>query len=154
MKETTIALPSKRIVEEVAPGNDITENPFPQHDAHSSNIDNLSSLLPSNSYARISPNSRSYIFHGAEVTLDNIDDDDSDISDEFSDGEDIENVASPIQASDENEILSFISPETTANSFSDKSEISENVNDDDDEDFGPSSIKKPKLDDTTENSIL
>ena len=113
--------------------------------------------MPSNSYARISPNSRSYIFHGAEVTLDNIDDDDSDISDEFSDGEDIENVASPIQASDENEILSLISPETTANSsFSDKSEISENVNyNDDDEDFGPSSIKKPKLDDTTtENSIL
>ena len=113
--------------------------------------------MPSTSYARISPNSRSYIFHGAEVTLDNIDDDDSDISDEFSDGEDIENVASPIQASDENEILSLISPETTANSsFSDKSEISENVNyNDDDEDFGPSSIKKPKLDDTTtENSIL
>ena len=65
-------------------------------------------------------------------------------------------MASPLQeASDE--ILSFISPETTINSFSDKSEISENVNnddDDDDEDFGPSSIKKPKLDDTTENSIL
>lgn len=157
----TITLPAKKIIEEVAPGNDITENPIPQNDAHSSNIDNLSSLLPSNSYARISPNSRSYIFHGAEVTLDNIDDDDSDISDEFSDVEDIENVASPIQASDENEILSLISPETTANnsSFSDKSEISENINggdnDDDDEDFGPSSIKKPKLDDdTTENSIL
>ncbi|KAL7023094.1 hypothetical protein ACKWTF_012489 [Chironomus riparius] len=156
LKEVTVTLPSKKIIEEVAPGNDITENPIPQHDAHSSNIDNLSSLLPSNSYARISPNSRSYIFHGAEVTLDNIDDDDSDISDEFSEGDDMENVASPIQASDENEILSLISPETTANSsFSDKSEISENVNDDDDEDFGPSSIKKPKLDDTTtKNSIL
>lgn len=157
----TINLPPKPRVDDLTPGNDITETFQNDLQASSSDLNNLSSLLPSNSYARISPNSRSYIFQGAEVTLDNIDDDESDASDEFSDGDDIENDGSPLPASDD--ILSLIaSPEeteTTVNSLSDKSEISEKINanknddDDDDEDFGPSSIKKPKLD-TTENSIL
>lgn len=168
LTETTINLPQKRI-ESDTPGNDITENV--QNDSFnptdSSDL-NLSSLLPSNSYARMSSNSRSYLFYGAEVTLENIDDDDSDSgSDEYSD--DIENEESPIPASED--ILSLIAtdndeqPQQTleeavivTHSISDKSEIESERNtrssDAIDEDIGPSSLKKPKLDDATDNSIL
>ena len=71
-------------------------------EAPSSHADSLSHLLPTNTYAQISP--RCYMFPGAEVTLDNMEgDSDDDSEDDFSDEDDEEE--NETTSSNANEII-------------------------------------------------
>lgn len=69
----------------------------------SSHAQSLSHLLPPHSYAQISP--RCYLFHGAEVTADNMDDDgNSDGNSDESDDEEEEDEVENNEFSDEEEM--------------------------------------------------
>lgn len=150
------------------------ETPRPE-EAASSHAESLSHLLPADTYAQISP--RSYIFPGAEVTLDNMDGDSEDSDDEFSDDEDDEEneVASAnsneIIVPDIDNVLSHevpvpeISPTPTSSSLSptplsssqlqcNDHEIVENIvdiqADEASDDLEPAPVKRPRLDNDAE----
>lgn len=171
LEETTIEIPTKALsiaepeTEPSAPELTLTEDVAPPRHAES-----LSHLLPANTFAQISP--RSYLFPGAEVTLDNMEGDSEESDDDFSeDDEDDENEgalnnASEIVVPDIDNVLSNevpvpeISPTpTTSGSLSPTPSSSqlqcydheavENITDiqadDAKDDLEPAPVKRPRL---------
>lgn len=144
-----------------------TQQPI-KPDAESAHAKSLVHLLPANTFAQISP--RSYLFPGAEVTLNNMDGaEDSDTDGEYSDDEDedenesasanaseiivpdIDNVlANEVSAISPAPTLGTLSPTpSTSQLQSNDPETAENITeiqaDDANEDLQPVPMKRPRL---------
>lgn len=187
LEETTIEMPTKASLSLSETDNEPASSHLPNtsselqkaspepekkasasEETSSSHADSLSHLLPSNTFAQISP--RCYMFPGAEVTLDNMEGDSDDSEDDFSDEEDEEEnetaSSNEIIVPDIDNVLSNevpvpeISPTpTTSSSLSpapstsqlqcNDHETVENIidiqADDATDDLEPSPIKRPRL---------